>query len=258
MKVTDNQIDKYLNEFAPASLEEVKKIKSFKRSNSKYVFSIRKLPEILVEMTAHYKLLYVNEIAAHPHTTVYYDTPEYAMYNAHQNGKLSRCKLRHKNYDESDSGYLELKYKNNKREKRKNKIKFCLAAQNLVEADEFLKKNSPFTAADLSPQIVIKYTRLTFLNIENGERITCDYELNVAAYDNQEKIINLEHLCVLEIKRANNKKQSFISDLLITHKIQLKGMSKYCIGLAAVNKRLKNNRFKEKMRILDKFKFQTV
>jgi hypothetical protein len=121
VKNTYLNIENCINNFSKVSLEEVKKIKSPKRTNSKYVFSIRKLPEVLDEMIKSYKLLYVSEVAAHPHTTIYFDTSEHSMYHDHQNGKVNRYKIRHKNYDVTHSGFLELKYKNNKGQKMQAK-----------------------------------------------------------------------------------------------------------------------------------------
>jgi len=258
VRKTNIKIEEYIKSFASTSLEEVKKIESPKRTNSKYVFSIRKLPGVLKDMAKSYKLLYVDEIAHHPHTTIYFDTDQYAMYNDHQNGKVNRYKIRYKKYDVSKSGFLELKYKNNKGQKCKKKTPFNLASQDIREAELFLKSNSPFLAKNLTPQLVIKYTRLTFINKEKEERITCDYQLNITSYDDQNKTINLEHLCIIEVKRSKCRKHSIVTSILLKHKIFLRGMSKYCIGLAIINDKLKSNRFKEKLRMLDKFKSHAV
>jgi len=258
MRSIDNQIDNCLTDFSPISRGELKNTKFSKRNNIKYVFSIRKLPEILKDMAPAYQLLYKGENPEPNHTTIYFDTSGFDMYNAHQNGKLTRCKVRYKASQSQKHGHLELKYKNNRKEKHKRKIKFDFNSQNISEIDCFIKENSPFSAKDLNPQIVINYKRLTFVNIRNGERITCDYQLNISAFDNLENSLNLEHLCVIEIKRANDIKASLLQDILLKHKINLKGLSKYCIGLTAINKTLKSNRFKEKLRMIEKMKYHSV
>lgn len=258
MKKTLANINGHIKKFSKASLEELKSIKSPKQTGRKFIFSIQKLPEILDDMASSYQLLYINEIAIHPHTTIYYDTGDYIMYHNHQNGKLNRCKIRHKRYDVSKSGFLELKFKTNKGEKFKRKTKFDISSQKLEEAAFFLQSNSPFSATDLLPKIVIKYNRLTFIDLKNKERITCDYGLNITLYDNPEKIANLEHLCIIEVKRTNCVQLSNIAKILQKHRIVLRGLSKYCIGLAILNKELKRNRFKEKIRMLDKLKYSNA
>lgn len=254
----DNQTDNYLAGFAPISRGELKNKKFSRRNDTKYVFSIRKLPEILLEMAPAYQLLYKHGNPELRHSTIYFDTSGFDMYNAHQNGKLTRCKVRYKASQRHKHGHLELKYKNNRKEKHKHKIKFDFNSQNINEIDSFIRENSPFSAKDLNPQIVINYKRLTFINIRNGERITCDYQLNISAFDDLENSLNLEHLCVIEIKRADDIKASLLQDILLRHKINLKGLSKYCIGLTAINKTLKSNRFKEKMRMIEKMKYHSV
>lgn len=252
--VVIEQVDEILKKFDRIGLEDMESVKLLNRTDTKFVFSISKLPAILDDLSSTYKLVYINDLAQQPYYTVYFDTPDCGMYIAHQNGKLNRYKIRYRNYLASDLGFLEIKFKNNKGRTAKKRIRFDLKKQNIHEATDFLQENSPYSSGDIQPQSVVRYTRLTLVNLISGERVTVDYDLRVSDFDDNEKKSDLNHICIIEVKRDKSSAESIVTKTLLKHRVFTSGMSKYCIGMASINEDLKQNRFKTKLRQLEKLK----
>ncbi|MBK8808970.1 MAG: polyphosphate polymerase domain-containing protein [Bacteroidales bacterium] len=247
-------IDTVIEQFAPIGLEEMDSVKLLNRTDKKFVLPICKLTDILADMHDKYRLLYINDISKQSYYTIYFDTPDQKMYVEHQNGKLNRFKVRYRNYESTNAGFLEIKFKNNKGRTEKRRISFDYPVKNLSEANEFLQKNSPYKAEDLLPISEVRYIRLTFVNIANGERVTVDYNLQVNMFNHNEQSEDFDHICIIEVKRDKNSGISGIADILLKHRVTSNGMSKYCIGLAAVSDDIKKNRFKQKLRNLEKLR----
>ena len=66
----------------------------------------------------------------------------------------------------------------------------------------------------------------------------------------------LGDLVVIELKRDGNCPSEML-DILRQLRIKPTKMSKYCIGIALTNAEVKNNRFRPKLRLLDKMKQTT-
>ena len=61
----------------------------------------------------------------------------------------------------------------------------------------------------------------------------------------------LQHVAIIELKRDGNVPSPAL-DLLRDTRIKRSGFSKYCIGSALTNDRLKKNNFKERLRMIEK------
>lgn len=120
-------------------------------------------------------------------------------------------------------------------------------------AESFLSEKTPFKPIQLIPTTLVEYTRLTLVNLECGERVTIDINLQVTNVDSGEKV-DLSHICIIELKREKSKNISPMASILRNHRIFKKGMSKYSIGVAAIYDDIRLNNFKKKLRYLDKLK----
>src|ERR1051326_3393647 len=98
-----------IGEFEPISLKEMDNVKLMNRTDTKFLFNIKYLPEILDEVKDHYRILEVEGKRLSRYETLYYDTEEFEMYKAHHQGRLNRFKIRHRTYVESSLGFLEVK-----------------------------------------------------------------------------------------------------------------------------------------------------
>lgn len=239
-----NNINELLFKFAPINLEQMDEVSFFKRTDTKYVFHQKYLIELLKEMPDYYRLLKINESGIQTYSTTYYDTLKFDMYHQHHNGLRKRYKVRTRNYLNSNQLFLEVKVKNNKGITSKKRIE--LENPNLFQLQEdsnFLKKRTPFLPVNLTETLRNGFFRITLVNLNNPERITIDWQLSYENLKNGSGI-EMEHVCVLEIKRSLNTKNNVLDELLKKHQIYPGKFSKYCIGVAQLEPNLKNNRFK--------------
>jgi len=250
---SESDIKDIIKKFHPVTLDQMDSVKLMKRTDTKFVFNINQLPEILHSASENYLILEINDIREQKYETTYFDTDGYTMYTSHHNGKLNRHKIRIRKYVSSDQEFLEVKRKSNRAETIKNRIQHSYTEQ-LHSSDtgnEFLEKYTPFNPKHLKPKLGNSFIRLTLVSKQFNERITIDYNLNFKDLTHP-KSISAKSVCIAEIKRNKDQKESPFLEKLNHMKIQSSGFSKYCFGLAMLSPDVKTNLFKMKIKKLEK------
>ncbi len=249
---TDKNILELISQFDPITLDQMDKVKLMRRTDTKFVFNIDKLPLLLEKALDNYFMVEIENEREQKYETTYFDTDDYMMYRLHHNGKLNRFKIRIRKYVYSKQQFLEVKRKNNRGETIKNRIKHGDKVTKIEEekSHDFLDNFTPYNSNGLVPKLGNKFIRLTLVNKDFSERITLDYQLNF--YDLK---YNLEaesgNVCIAEIKKGrDNKNSPFIKYLNELH-IYSMGFSKYCMGIALLNPEVKSNLFKPRMRKIE-------
>ena len=252
----ENRIKEKTELFDPISLQEMDAVKLMRRIDSKYVFSIEKLPDILEVAKEKYFMVEIEGYREQIYETVYYDTPDYKMYNSHHNGKLNRHKVRIRKYIYSNQEYLEVKRKNNRGETIKTRIGKHEDIQTINSAknSEFLTRYTPFDPDDLQPKLGNRFIRLTLVNKNFSERITLDYNIHFEDLEEGTET-HRRGICVAEVKRGRDDRNTDFISVLAQLRINPMGFSKYCMGLAMLNQNIKGNLFKQRIRRIYK---QTV
>lgn len=248
------ELEHIISGFKPITLKEMDSVKLMNRTDTKFIFELKKLPKLLQEVQDSYAVLHVENNPFQEYETVYYDTNDKKMYHIHQNGKVNRYKVRHRTYLSSGIAFLECKYKNNKKVTFKKRIPYDIS-QGLEHAEEFLQKHTPFHWNELFPNSIVYYKRITLVNLHAGERITIDIDLSVTNHESGKKI-HFSHLCIIELKREKGKSKTEMAHALLRNRIFKKSMSKYAIGTAASSDEVRVNRFKRKLRLIDKLKIK--
>ena len=240
-----------VNRFSPITLAEMESVKLMNRIDTKYIVSVRRLPEILDEVKDNYKILEIDQQRELLYRTTYYDTPDYDMYTAHQNGKLNRFKIRTREYAVSKIHFLEVKFKNNRGRTLKERVKRIDGDLEFHENEaNFLADSAPFTVDDLIPKLWNKFTRLTLVHKTTQERLTIDFDLSFT--NEKEEGVEVPHLSIIEVKQDKYTADSDIIKVLRKKHINEMRISKYCIGTAMLNPWIKRNRFKVKLLAIDK------
>ena len=248
------ELSDILLSFPPISLEEMKAVKLMNRIDTKYLVSRERLPDILSQLTGHF---YVQELAgrriAHYHT-LYYDTPDVQMYHVHHAGKLHRQKLRARIYCETQTAFCEIKTKNNKKRTKKKRVELALSDfGNMLENSEirdFVSKKLWYDPELLVPQVENEFDRITLVNMGKTERLTIDMGIcfrNRYTHKNAE----VPHLVIVELKQDGNI-PSYFKQVLLDMRIHPYRISKYCLGTMLTNPDVKMNRFKKKLRYINK------
>ena len=237
-----------LNSFARISLEEMSKVKLMNRTDTKYLTTMSGLLKLLELAKDEYMVQSISGEVLMPYYTRYYDTSDCEMYRHHLHGKLTRKKVRVRRYVHSGIEFLEIKNKNNKGRTDKKRI----STDALTDAGrkEFLLQRSGYEESSLIPQIENSFTRLTLVNKRMTERLTIDSNLSfhnlVSGID-----CNLDKLVIIELKR-DGRAESPILSMLLDQRIKPSGFSKYCMGMALTRPTLPANRFKARLRMINK------
>ena len=238
----------------PITLDEMKSVQLMNRIDTKYVVTDTQLREILSRVCDSYYAQEVENNRFSPYRTLYYDTPELAMYIAHHNRHLAREKVRVRTYVDTDLTFCEVKHKNNKGRTSKERIKME-RVDNIVEnptTAAFLAERQPYEVESLRPQLETAFKRVTLVNFEKTERLTIDCDLTFNDKMSG-KVAKMAPLVVMELKQ-DGRAHSLLKDVFFDMRIKPFKISKYCIGICLTRPEVKQNRFKKKLMKIDKLK----
>ena len=222
--------------FEPISLSEMESVKLMNRIDTKYAVPRAVLPAILEAAQADYYVQEIDGKRIATYDTMYYDTDSLDMYIRHHDRQLVRQKIRVRQYVDSDLTFLEIKRKNNKGRTSKKRI---TVPGFDISGDTFG-----------SPKLWTKFHRITLVNKAKTERLTIDMDLvwdNVVSGEKK----TFSELVIIELKRDGNVPSRMTGIMLRLRQHPLK-ISKYCIGTALTTPGLKRNRFKKKIRAIEK------
>lgn len=233
----------------------MEEVKLMDRTDTKYVFNRKDLPELLQKLPSHYKLLEIDGKRIAMYKTVYYDTEKLALYMLHHNGANNRYKVRHRLYADTLTGYLELKFTTNKGRTIKERIKQEDAAHSWsAEAYHFLSSHLPFDPNLLKVSMGVNYRRLTLVAKDAQEKVTIDTELEFVYGAELKKIPSL---VIAEVKQAQRIKTPILI-YLRKMGIAAESLSKYCLAVNTMRPEIKKNNFKEKLHSLNKIIHDTT
>ena len=231
--------------FAPISLSEMEGVKLMNRIDTKYVVSRTVLPLILAAAKADYYVQEIDGKRIATYDTMYYDTESLDMYVRHHDRQLVRQKIRIRQYVDSNLTFLEIKRKNNKGRTKKKRI--TLPSE---EIEAFVAAKSRYVWSELSPKLRTTFHRITLVNKAKTERLTIDLDLvwdNVVSGEKK----TFEDLVIIELKRDGNV-PSKMTHIMLDLRLHPLKISKYCIGTALTTPDIKKNRFKSKIRKIEK------
>ena len=171
----------------------------------------------------------------------------------HHAGRKVREKIRVRTYLDNGDTFLEVKNKNNHGRTKKKRIP--IVGHNAIEQERenivpFMASYAWYTIDDISPVIENWFNRITLVNYDKTERLTIDFNLRFHHLKSDGRQ-QLQRVAVIELKRDGNVPSPAL-DLLREVRIKRSGFSKYCIGSALTNAKLKKNNFKERLRMIDK------
>jgi hypothetical protein len=245
-----SSVKELLGRFEPVSLKELDAVALQKRKDRKFVFHQEKLIPLLQALCPGYKVLEIDTIRIHKYLTTYFDTDKFQMYLDHHNEKLNRFKVRLRKYEATGNQFLEIKFKNNKRDTLKNRT--LLKDHSLLlssHQDGFISSNSPYQLKELNSVLNNSFFRMTFTDKSFTERLTIDTALE---FSMEKQHIHLEKLVIAELKQASYSNAGFVIGVLRELGIQPQRVSKYCIGQALLNENIKINRFKPHLLTINK------
>lgn len=238
-----------VNQFKPISLDEMNSVALMKRTDTKYVINISKLPTVLNELLNTHKVLEIKERRIMNYSSLYLDTDSFKFYLDHHNGRVNRTKIRQRKYVDSDLTFLEIKKKNGKGETNKFRIQIDdfeteLSATSKEFISEITEQNY-----NLTTSLWNSFNRITLVNLKDNERVTIDLNLTYTVGDKEKKYSNI---VVVELKQSRFDRKSAVVKALKSIGHNPYSISKYCIGVANLYQHLKQNMFKSKLLKINK------
>ena len=229
------------------------------RIDTKFAVPLSVLPAILQAAQADYFAQEIDGRRIATYDTMYYDTDTLDMYIRHHDRQLVRQKIRVRQYVDSHLTFLEIKRKNNKGRTKKKRISvpgFAIRANTVghgkqdVKVADFIEQKSRYHWQEITPHLRTTFRRITLVNRAKTERLTIDMDL---VWENVVSGLTMTYpnLVIIELKRDGNQpsKMTHIMQDLRIHPLKI---SKYCIGTALTSPDLKQNRFKKKIRSIEK------
>ena len=247
--------DKALAQLPPITLGEMDSIKLMNRLDSKYLTNEATLLLILADAAAAgYRALSIEGLKISRYNSIYYDTDALRMFRDHHDRHLVRQKVRTRSYVESGQAFLEIKRKNNHGRTKKKRME--IPASELMDfgadaaACDFLAAKSWFTQPELTPVLSPAFKRITLVNPAMTERLTIDTHLFFRNFRTGLKA-SLQNAVIIELKQ-DGRAASQMKGILLRHRVKPVRVSKYCIALTLTAPEVRTNRFKVKIRRIEK------
>jgi hypothetical protein len=245
----DSTLINTVNKFKPISLDEMNSVALMKRTDTKFVINISRLPQVLETLLETYKVLEINERRIMNYSSLYLDTDDFKFYLDHHNGRVNRTKIRQRKYVDSDLTFLEIKKKNGKGETNKFRIKIDDFETELSDTSKEFISEITEQNYNLQTSLWNSFNRITLVNLEDNERVTIDLNLTYTKKSKQKKYSNI---VVVELKQSRFNRKSLVVKALKNIGHNPYSISKYCIGVANLYQHLKQNTFKPKLLKINK------
>ena len=254
-----NELEDILRKFDAITLNEMESVKLMNRIDTKYAVPLSMLPDILQAAQNDYYTQEIDGKRIAAYNTLYYDTESLDMYIRHHDRQLVRQKIRVRQYADTGEFFLEIKRKNNKGRTKKKRIAvpgFDLNADTVGHGKEdttiadFIEKKSLYSWDAISPHLRTDFQRIKLVNKQKTERLTIDLNLvwnNMLSGERK----SYPTLVIIELKRDGNV-ASPMTRIMLEQRVHPLKISKYCIGTVLTTPDLKKNRFKAKIREIEK------
>jgi hypothetical protein len=156
----------------------------------------------------------------------------------HAKGVINRFKLRYRKYLDTGDAFFEIKTKTSDHRTVKKRIQIESLTQGLEGSlDQFLNQNTKTNYENYQPVLTVYFNRVTLVNKYENERLTIDTEIYYT--DNLKTVKRLDNIAIIEFKRDEFFKSSF-EIILEQNEVEQSEMSKYCLGIKFLKKRVHN------------------
>ena len=245
-----DKINNALKHFTTISLKEMDAVKLMNRVETKFIFTLKELPELLSSIEEFYKVVKIEDKTILSYESFYFDDKDHFFYNEHLRGRQDRYKVRYRRYVDSNLTFFEVKHKRKGRT-RKTRIKTIAHQTELGTEEQSLLKELSVPKTDLIPSISNSYIRISLVNKTSVERLTLDIDLRFEHKDTKNE---LSDLVIAELKQERITRSSPF--YLAAKRLHLRPfrLSKYCTGLVQMKELngLRFNRFKKKLLHINK------
>lgn len=239
-----------LRSFDAIRLSEMEGVALLRRTDTKYLMSERQLHQALNGLTEHYRILEIDGRRLHAYQTLYFDTPDLALYRQHHNGWRNRYKVRERVYVDSGLNFWEVKQKVDTNTTLKSRMHArAFSAQIAQEAKPFLRTHYPYRVEDLEAKLSNTFRRITLVSTDDVERLTVDVDLRFLWNGTR---VSLDEIAIAEVKQDGFSLHSRFIQQMRALGVRPTHFSKYCIGVSMLHPQIKHNRFRPQLCRIEK------
>ena len=252
--MSTERIQELLLPFSKIGLGEMGNVRLMDRVDTKFVFTVKELIDLLPLLDEHFHVVEINGISICAYESLYYDNDQLDFYHDHHKKRMNRVKIRYRKYLDSDLSFLEIKHKFKGRTNKMRIQSEDLHNELPEEHRKFIDDSVDISITEeLIPTLVNNYKRITFVGKVFPERLTLDIDLS---FTKDAQIADLNYLVIAELKQSKVSRKSPFFSIMKQRQIRPFRLSKYCMGIIQLSKKdeLKSNRFKKKILQIDKLK----
>jgi hypothetical protein len=223
------------------------------RVDVKYLVPVADFARLAERLRETHAVLESDGRRAFGYRTTYFDTPELHAYRAHLQRRRRRYKCRSREYVDSGLVAFEVKLKGARGRTVKHRMAYDAACRDdvtdpalafLTDCLEHSYGRSPDGA--LRPSLAVAYTRITLVDLDRCERLTCDFDLRFSAPDGASGRL-AEGMVILESKSIGGGAQADrVLRALGARPVSV--CSKYCLGVGFTRPEVKSNRLRPLLR----------
>ena len=214
------------------------------RVDKKFLLSPAEFLDFTARLGDEFSVMQIDGLRTYRYRSTYFDTPDFGQYVAHRQGRRRRYKVRSRTYVDSALCMFEIKTKGRRgttvKHRREQPLTdaHVLTDETLDFAADVLAEEYGQDVPDLQPAMRNAYRRATLVNPVDGERVTCDVELQ---YSNASTVVHGPDMVIVETKSADGRGVS--DQALAELGIRPVSMSKYCLGIASLHPELPANKW---------------
>lgn len=249
-----HELDGILSDMTPVMLDEMNAVRLMNRTDSKFLLNRTQLMAMAPQWKSNFLVQEIEGKRISAYKTLYFDTPDAITYTVHHNRQLHRQKIRQRIYLDTNDAFCEIKNKVNTGRTKKKRIHIPLSSwgdlYELPEMADFIREKVWITDQHLYPRLQNQFHRVTLVNQAKTERITIDTGISFVNMRDETKA-TVNGLVIVEVKQDGGKLSDF-KKILRETRVRQRGLSKYCLGMMLTDKQIKYNRFKTKIRYVEK------
>lgn len=218
------------------------------RVDRKYLVPWDTFATLMEQVGPTSRVLEIDQIRSFSYESVYFDTPQLDSYLQAARGRRHKFKVRTRTYLDSYASMLEVKTAGGRGETVKERMDYRLADRYRLDpaACEFVGQRVQLAQGptSLSPVAITSYSRATLVDDDHSFRMTCDVGLEVG--DPSGRRARMVDRVLVETKAGQAPCRA--DRLLWQLGVRPVRISKFCVGLAALNPRLPANRWNRTLR----------
>ena len=220
-----------------------------RRTDLKFVMPLPAAAEFVRALGDDYAVLTAGAERFAFYRTLYFDTPDLALFHAHRRGRRVRHKVRIRHYPDRGVAFLEVKTRRSALETTKTWREREHGDSELSQDDQAFVSLHSGNTTQVLPQVWTHFRRLTLLGLHLNERITVDLDLDVAMGSSRRSFASL---AIVEVKQWPFYRGSAALSALRAAGWRAGWASKYCTAIASIHPEVRLNQLLPGLRAFER------